>query len=190
VRSWIQASRPWSRSAGSSIGQLRPSTRAILAGLPAIPDPPFGGGPVPSRRRTGLEQCHWPLVFRRVKPLLLAKPSLRALTRVPSCATRARRERSPTTQRPEWLRCSAHNWLCFVARFQRSPLPRTTLPGRHAAVRGAAGNSARSLAGRDGDGAGDGAAWCSSLRQSRLSGLPRRTSRTVAYIVRRFRVIL
>ena len=75
---------------------LCPSTRAILARLAAIPDAPFGGGPVLSR------PAHRPRTTRRQlrgpprQATTPGQPSLRALTRVPSCATRARRA-IPTT---------------------------------------------------------------------------------------------
>src|SRR5260370_26783740 len=61
---------------------------------------PSGGAPSPRASATASNTRPAAPRSSRVKPLLLAKPSLRAPTRVPSCAARARREPSPTTKGP------------------------------------------------------------------------------------------
>ena len=71
----IQVPRPWSPAAGSSLHELCPSTRAILARLSAIPDAsPSAVVPSAHVRLTGLERLPNSSAPHRVKPLLLACP--------------------------------------------------------------------------------------------------------------------
>jgi hypothetical protein len=110
--------RPWSPAADSSMRELRPSTRAILARLSVIPDASFGGGPHPLTsgspasndsltvpRRSTSGHYPWPNVTPRF--------DRRAERRHP-CAPRQSTNLADTT----WPCLPARNWLCFSARYQ------------------------------------------------------------------------
>ena len=103
------------------IDELCPSTRAILARLSAIPDAPFGGGPIRSRPAHRPRTTPQQLRATPRQATTPGPPSLRALTRVPSCATRARCALQTIARWPKWLRLPAQNWLCFFDRYQRTP---------------------------------------------------------------------
>ena len=80
--------------------ELCPSTRAILARLSAIPDASFGGGPVPLTSGSPASNDSQQLRATPRQATTPGLPSLRALTRVPSCATRARRALQTTPAGP------------------------------------------------------------------------------------------
>ena len=80
--------------------ELCPSTRAILARLSAIPDAPFGGGPIRSRPAHRPRTTPQQLRATPRQATTPGPPSLRALTRVPSCATGAHRAVQSTPAAP------------------------------------------------------------------------------------------
>ena len=100
VRSRIQAPRPWSRSAGSST--FRSFARAL--GHPGAADNPrrtlLAVVPSPCVQLSGLRTTRRRLRATPRQATTPGRPSLRALTRVPSCATRARRELQTTPAGP------------------------------------------------------------------------------------------